>query len=217
MADTALTEPARRRRKQARPAELLQAALDCFVEKGFAATRMDDIAHRAGVSKGTIYLYYPSKQAVFEAMVRENLLPRLQAAEGLAALGGSAASRLRQILAQLAEVVGDPRRAAIPKLVVAEAGNFPDMARFYRREVIGRGLGLVAAILRDGIAQGEFRPVEPEITARLFIAPVLMNALWLTTFAPIEEAPLPVATVLAHHGELFLRALAPDIPQEAVR
>lgn len=200
----------RSRRKQARPGELLAAALDCFVERGFAATRMEDIARRAGVAKGTFYLYFASKEAVFEALVRESMLPRLQAMETASQADGRAAGvRLRAILTILAQAVGNARLVAIPKLVLAEAGNFPDMARFYRREVVGRGLALLGGLIRDGIAAGEFRPLpDPELAARLFMGPVLLAALWQTSFAPVEETPLPPSVLLTAHADLFLRSIA---------
>lgn len=205
---TSETRP-RARRKEARPAELLAAALDCFVEKGFAATRMEDIARRAGVAKGTFYLYFPSKEAVFEALVRETLVPRITALEtagGMEGLGAEA--RLRAILALLCQVLGNSRLVAIPKLVLAEAGNFPDMARFYRREVISRGQALLAAIFRDGVEKGEFRPLpDLEIVARLFLGPVVLTALWQTTFAPVEEAPMSVEKLLSTHADLFLNSI----------
>jgi AcrR family transcriptional regulator len=205
----------RSRRKADRPAEVLEAALAQFAARGFAATRMEDIAARAGVSKGTIYLYYPSKEAVFEALVRANLLPVLERAEALLAEpGASPTEQLQRILGLIGQVIGNPRLVAIPRLVLAEAGNFPDLARFYRREVVGRGLGVIEALLRRGIEAGEFRPLDPVPTARLFMAPVILSALWQTTFAPIEEAPLPADAVLRQHAELFFRAIAAAPPRE---
>lgn len=201
----------RSRRKEARPAELLTAALDAFRERGFAATRMEDIAARAGVSKGTIYLYYPSKQAIFEALVRENLLPNLVRIE--AAMAGSAArapDKLRQVIAALARVARDGRLLAIPKLVLTEAGNFPDLARFYRQEVVARGLALIAGILEQGMRDGDFRRQDSHAAARLFMAPMVMTALWQSAFAGIEELPMDPAALLALHGDLFVRGLAPD-------
>jgi AcrR family transcriptional regulator len=190
---------------------VLEAALDVFVARGFAATRMDDIAAHAGVSKGTIYLYYPSKQAIFEALVRANLIPTLERAEALlTAPGGSAAAKLRQILGFMGEAIANPRLVAIPKLVLTEAGNFPEMASFYRREVVGRGLALLESLLRCGIAAGEFHDIDPRPAARLFMAPVILTALWQTTFAPIEETPLSSGAVLSLHTELFLRAIVAD-------
>jgi len=207
----ATAPPARTRRKEARPAELLDAALETFRDRGFAATRMDDIAARAGVSKGTIYLYYPSKQAIFEALVRERLLPNLDRAEAaLAAAPGDAAAQLRLLLGRLAQVAGDPRITALPKLVLAEAGNFPDLARFYREAVVARGLGLVAGIIARGIAAGEFRPVDPPLAARLFFAPVILAVLWQSVFVPVEAEPFRAEPLIALHLDLFLRALAPD-------
>jgi AcrR family transcriptional regulator len=207
----------RTRRKDDRPAELLDAALDTFRAKGFAATRMEDIAARAGVSKGTIYLYYPSKIAIFEALIRANLLPNLHRMEAtLAAFPGSAAEALRLVGHTLAEVTAQPRLAAVPKLVLAEAGNFPDIARFYRHQVIGRGLALVADIISRGIAAGEFRQVDPQLTARLFFAPVILSALWQTTFAPVEDSPVPSSALLSLHLDLLLRSLAAgETPEEA--
>jgi AcrR family transcriptional regulator len=203
--------PPRTRRKEARPAELLEAALDTFRDRGFAATRMEDIATRAGVSKGTVYLYYPSKQAIFEALVRETLLPNLDRIEAaVAASPAPAAQTLRMVALAVSQVATNPRLAGVPKLVLAEAGNFPDLARFYRHEVIGRGLGLVARVIARGITAGEFRAVDPELAARLFFSPLILTALWETTFAPIEEAPVPPAAVVALHLETWLRGMAPE-------
>ncbi|MBR0673422.1 TetR/AcrR family transcriptional regulator [Neoroseomonas soli] len=201
----------RLRRKEARPGELLSAALDTFREKGFAATRMDDIAARAGVSKGTIYLYYPSKEAVFEAMVRANLLPNIERMEAaIADEERSSADRLRLLVTAFGEIAGDARLVAVPKLVLAEAGNFPEMARFYRHEVIGRALSLVSGVLEAGMAHGEFRRLDAALTARLFLAPVIVAALWQTTFVPVEDAPVPPADLLRLHLDLFLRSIAAD-------
>lgn len=198
----------RARRKADRPAELLEAALDTFVAKGFTAARMEDIAARASVSKGTIYLYYPSKQAIFEALVRANILPRLEAAEALLAVSGAPAPvQLRRLAEFMAQATSDPRIAAIPKLVLAEAGNFPDMARFYRREVVGRGLSLLEGVLRRGMEAGAFRPLDTRSTARLFVAPIILSALWQTSFAPIEDEPDPPGLMLALHLDLFLGAI----------
>jgi AcrR family transcriptional regulator len=198
----------RARRKADRPAELLEAALDTFVAKGFTAARMEDIATRAGVSKGTIYLYYPSKQAIFEALVRRNIIPKVEAAEAmLAASGLPAPVQLRRLLEFMGEATSDLRVAAVPKLVLAEAGNFPEMARFYRREVVGRGLALIEGILRRGMEAGAFRPLDIRATARLFVAPIILSALWQTSFAPIEDEPDPPGPMLALHLDLFLGAI----------
>jgi AcrR family transcriptional regulator len=202
------TKP-RARRKEARPAELLEAALTTFQAKGFAATRMEDIATAAGVAKGTVYLYYPSKQAIFEALVRERLLPNLgRVQEHLAASPPGAAAQLRTLAMAVARMASDQRIIAVPRLVLAEAANFPDLARFYREEVIARGLALVGGIVARGVAAGEFREVDPDLAARIFMAPMLLSALWQATFAPVEGAPIPPEQLIELHLDMFIRALA---------
>lgn len=189
--------------RKPRPAELLDAALDTFRERGFAGTRMEDIAARAGVSKGTIYLYFPSKEAIFEALV---MTPQM----AMTAETGPATARLGMLVKAFARVTADARLVALPRLVLAEAGNFPEMARFYREQVVGRGLALVAGILEQGMDAGEFRRLDPMITARVFLAPLVLSTLWRATFAAVEDAPLPTETVLGLHLELFLRGIAAE-------
>ncbi|MGG5818763.1 TetR/AcrR family transcriptional regulator [Falsiroseomonas sp. HW251] len=206
-----MPRPSRTRRKEDRPAELLEAALDTFRAKGFAATRMDDIAARAGVSKGTIYLYYPSKEAIFEALVRDRLLPNLDRVEAAAAASPlPAGATLRLIAGMASQVMADARLVGVPKMVLAEAGNFPELARFYREAVVARALALIAGVIRRGIAAGEFRDTDPEIAARLFVFPVLVTALWQATFAPVEDHPVPPAKVVEQHLETWLRGMARD-------
>jgi AcrR family transcriptional regulator len=200
-----------RRRKDARPAELLEAALEVFAEKGFAAARMEDIAARAGAAKGTIYLYFPSKQAVFEALVHSAIVPNLERAEAITAShDGPVAPLLRRLLALFATVLADRRLVQFPRLIVGEAGNFPELARFYRTTVIDRGLALIAGLHRRGVERGEFRPQDSEAVARLVVAPMLLLAIWRTVFAPLADDPFDPAPVLAAHGEVLLRGLAID-------
>jgi AcrR family transcriptional regulator len=197
-----------RRRKEARPEEILAAALESFAERGFAATRLEDVAARAGISKGTLYLYFKSKEELFKAVVRETLLPNLERIEALVGtFEGSSALLLEQLLLTISGVLGS-RIGAIPKLVIAEAGNFPDLARFYFDEVIRRGLGLIATILRRGIARGEFRPVDVDRAAFCVIGPMLVAALWKNSMEPYGEAPPLDAEALARaHLDLLLRGL----------
>src|SRR5918995_3170634 len=181
-----------RRRKEARPEEILAAALASFAERGFAATRLEDVAARAGISKGTLYLYFKSKEELFEAVVRATLLPNLARIEALAAsYEGPSAMLLERLLLTIAGVVGS-QVGAIPKLVIAEAGNFPDLARFYLDEVVRRGLRLIGAILRRGIERSEFRPVDVDHTVFCVIAPMLIAALWKRSLEPLYNAPLDV-------------------------
>jgi AcrR family transcriptional regulator len=203
-----------RRRKDARPTELLEAALLEFAEKGFAAARMEDIAARAGAAKGTLYLYFPSKEAVFEALVRAAIVPNIERAEALAAAHeGPVAPLLRQLVGLLGTVVRDSRLVVIPRLVIGELHKFPELARFYRAAVIDRGLGLIAAMHRRGVERGEFRPQDSDAVARLVVAPVLLMALWRTVFAPHDTAPFDPGPVLEAHVETLLRGLAAE-PRE---
>lgn len=202
----------RRHRREARPQELLEAALETFAERGFSAARLDEIAARAGVSKGTLYLYFPSKEALLEALVDTAILPRIERIERLATTWQGSSARLLRVIIQIAgRVLREDRIVAFPKLVIAESANFPAFAERYRRRVIDRALRLVSAIIARGVARGEFRPVDPELTARLWIAPFLFAALWRTSFARFDERPFDPAALLRAHLDTFLRGVAaPD-------
>jgi AcrR family transcriptional regulator len=196
-----------RRRKEARPDEILAAALASFAERGFAATRLEDVAARAGISKGTLYLYFKGKEELFEAVVRATLVLNLERLEALTAtFEGQSARLLERLLLTIAGVV-DSRVGAIPKLVIAEAGNFPDLARFYLDEVVRRGLRLIGTILRRGIERGEFRPIDVDHTVFCVIAPMLIAALWKNSLEPHDDAPLDAQALARAHLELLLRGL----------
>ncbi len=181
----------RARRKASRPTELLEAALELFVERGFSATRLEDVALRAGVSKGTLYLYFESKEDLFKSVVRGGILPVISNAESLAEkFTGSASGLLRSVVKGMWDKVGGTLLAGIPKLVIAESGNFPELARFYYEEVICRGLALMRGILTRGVQQGEFRGIDIDPTARAMMGPVLLMMLWQHSFADFEDDPL---------------------------
>jgi AcrR family transcriptional regulator len=169
-------EPAakRERRKEARPGELLDAALELFVEKGFAATRAEEVAARAGVSKGTLFLYFPSKEELFKAVVRENISGRFaQWNQEFQDFQGSTADMVRYCFKVWWERIGATRASGITKLVVSEARNFPDIAAFYHREVIEPGDRLIRRILERGVARGEFEIADVEYAKFLIIAPMV--------------------------------------------
>ena len=196
-----------RRRKEARPDEILAAALASFTERGFAATRLEDVAARAGISKGTLYLYFRSKEELFKAVVRATLVPNLERVETLTAgFEGPSALLLEGLLLTMAGVVSS-RVGGIPKLVIAEAGNFPDLARFYLDEVVRRGLRLIATILRRGIERGEFRAVDVEHAVFCVIAPMLIAALWKNSLEPHDDAHLDTQALARTHLDLLLRGL----------
>lgn len=206
-----------RRRKEARPGEIMSAALACFAERGFAATRLDDVAERAGVTKGTLYLYFPNKEELFKAVVRQALVPNIARGEALVAESGEPAPVvLERVLSQWAEMMATPA-SAIPKLMLAEAGNFPDLARFYLDEVVHRGMGLFGRLLRSGIARGEFRAVDIDHTMRCIVAPMILGMLWRHSFERHEKRSLDAKALCRAHLELLLRGLEPRAGRAASR
>ena len=164
----------RERRKQARPGELLDAALDLFVEKGFAATRAEEVAARAGVSKGTLFLYFPSKEELFKAAVRENISGRFNEwNEEFETFHGSAADMVRYCMQVWWERIGATRASGITKLMISEARNFPELAAFYQQEVISPGTRLIRRILQRGIDAGEFRGLDLDYAVYSIVAPMI--------------------------------------------
>ena len=199
------------RRKQARPAEILDAALTVFAAKGFAAARMEDIARAAGVTKGTIYLYFEDKETLFKALVRESIGTALGAVTAdVASFEGSAKFLIRLVLTTLSGILIDSTKVALPKIVIAESANFPWLSEFYRFEVIERGLGLLTGLIERGIARGEFRPLPPGHVARLIIAPMLLSAIWRVTFDHLDPVPYDHKALLATHLDVLFRGLAPE-------
>ncbi|MGH7043066.1 MAG: TetR/AcrR family transcriptional regulator [Acetobacteraceae bacterium] len=203
------SRPTRRaRRKDARPGEILTAALALFAERGFAATRLEDVARRAGISKGTIYLYFPTKEDLFRAVVRRDLLPNLAAMEAQAeAHQGTAATLLADLATTMLRRL-DGELAAIPKLVLTESGNFPALARFYAEEVAARGMRLIAGVLARGVARGEFRPIDVAAVVPLVVAPILLAMLWRTSIGRHTALAVDPAALLKAHLDLLLRGLA---------
>ncbi|HEY3048857.1 MAG TPA: TetR/AcrR family transcriptional regulator [Polaromonas sp.] len=164
----------RERRKEARPGELLDAALDLFVEKGFAATRAEEVAARAGVSKGTLFLYFQSKEELFKAVVRENISGRFKEWEAeFESFEGSSAEMLTYCMNVWWERVGATKASGITKLMMSEARNFPDIADFYQKEVIFPGQSLIRRILARGIQRGEFRSMDLDYGIYIVVAPMI--------------------------------------------
>lgn len=196
------------RRKDARPAELLAAALDLFVERGYAGTRLDDVASRAGVSKGTLYLYYSSKEELFKAVIREGLVPVYEHGERMVdAHTGSAEDLIRNLLREWWETVGATNLGGIPKLMIAESGNFPDVTRYYFDEIVSRGRKLVARAVHLGIDTGEFRDLPVDQIVRLMLAPVMLMAIWRYSFEFCDTARLDPDSYLKLHVDVLLNGL----------
>src|SRR3954463_15690926 len=161
----------RSRRKHARPGEIVAAALASFADRGYAATKLEDVAAAAGISKGTIYLYFQTKEELFRAVVRQAVLPNLEAAEAqFASHEGSCAELLRALAQRFLHLL-DSDLTAVPKLVIAESGNFPAIAQFYADTVLRRAFALVEGILTRGMERGEFRRLDVHATLPLLDAP----------------------------------------------
>jgi len=200
------------RRKQARPGEILEAALSVFAEKGFAAARMDDIAHRAGVTKGTIYLYFQSKEDVFKSLARQHVGDTLSnAIEQAKVYQGSVRDFLAMMIAIMTAKIESGHMAVLPKIIIAESGNFPELARFWREEVIDKALGMLAGVIAGGVARGEVRnDVPPDYVARLCVAPFIMSIIWRTVIAPTDKVPFDYPKFLTLHLDVLMRGIAPE-------
>jgi TetR/AcrR family transcriptional regulator len=201
----------RERRKQDRPGELLEAALDLFVEKGFAATRVEEVALRAGVSKGTLFLYFPSKEDLFKAVVRENVVvPVTQGAVEVAQFQGTAGELLEWMMLQWWRRYGATKASGISKLVMSEASNFPDLAIFFRNEVIEPAHALVRIALQRGIDRGEFRPMNIDLTLHSVMAPLLFLVMWKHSMGPCcpSHEQIDPEAFIAQHARLMARGLS---------
>ena len=200
--------PLRKRRKEARPSELAAAALALFVEKGFAATRLEDVAKSAGVSKGTLYLYFDSKEALFKSVIQEGVIPVLIEGESIAARHeGSAFALMEKLLDNWWAGIGETNFSGIPKLMVAEARNFPELARFYYENVIRRGRAMLRSALERGINSGEFSKMDVETTIDVVIAPILMLVIWRHSMACCQNNPVDPKQYLAVHLNLLREGL----------
>lgn len=203
-------KPRWERRKDARPQELLAAALDLFVERGFASTRLEDVAKRAGVSKGTLYLYFTNKEELFKAVVRNSIVPVIGAAEdSIAGFEGHSADLLRSVVQNWWDQLGATKASGIIKLVIAEAGNFPDLARFYHEEVIARGTRMMAGMLHRAVARGEFRAVDVDVMTQVLIAPLLMLVTWKHSVGPCDMGQLEPRAFLDSFLDMALHGLLP--------
>ena len=200
-----------RRAPAQRPAEIIDAALALFVEKGFAATRLDDVALRAGLSKAAIYLYFEDKNALFQGVVRQAVAANLGTVEAmLKAHRGPVAELLPRIREFMAGRIDQSPIAAVAKLVISESRAFPEIGRFYLKEVIGRGLPLLECLIVRGMEQGEFRSVDPAMTVRSIVGAMLLAGIWRTVFEPIGADKLDIKALARHHADLMLHALKPD-------
>lgn len=197
-----------RRRKKARPAEIIDAALELFVTRGFSATRLEDIARHAGISKGTLYLYFDSKEDLFRAVVEQIIVPEIEKAEKHAAeFYGSQRQLIVQLLSGWWNAIGKTRLAGIPKIMVAEAANFPELAKFYMQNVVVRTRNIIHKALLTGVDSGEFKALDPIITTRLLIAPVVFAVIWQKSLAAFDDEQYDVDQYIQTHISLFMDSI----------
>jgi AcrR family transcriptional regulator len=194
------------RSREERLKDILDAALDVFSERGFAQARLEDVAARAGIAKGTIYLYVSSKQELFETLVRSGIGGPIEAmAAPLVVLDAPVDAKLRTLFAFLRNEVLGTRRKDILLLLLAEAGRFPAIAELYHREVLTRGLGLLRALAEAAVRRGEFHSGELTRFPQLIVAPALVALLWAHLFERLE--PLDSEAMLEAHVDLLMRAM----------
>ena len=169
--------PKWRRRPETRPQQIIDAALEVFGECGLANARLQDIADRAGVSKGTIYLYFPNKEELFREVVRQTAVARIEAREQKVTQG-TPTEQLCSAMRGYWQFVRTPAFSTIHRLVLGELHQFPDLATFYANEVTARGLKLLSGIIQRGVDSGEFREIDPMVAARMLVAITVMNGIW---------------------------------------
>jgi AcrR family transcriptional regulator len=202
--------PKWRRRPEHRPQQIIDAALEVFGECGLANARLQDIAQRAGVSKGTIYLYFPNKEELFREMVRQTAVAAIERAEQVITQG-TPTTQLLAFMRGYWAFVRSPVFITIHRLVLGELHQFPDLAKFYAEEVVARGQNLIGGIMRRGIDAGEFREMDPMIAARMLVALTVMNGIWRD-----EHTGVPLLAhksdeeVFQELAQFYLHSIAPS-------
>jgi AcrR family transcriptional regulator len=202
---SAIAPPRWRRRKEARPAEIVAAALEVFGERGFAAARLEDIAGRAGVSKAALYLYFPTKHDLFRAVVAEAVAPNMAGVAAAAeAYEGPFEDLARTLLPALAAVASRPPLGGVVKMVIGESRNFPELAKVWHDDLVGKALAAVAGAIARAQARGEVKAGDPRAYALGLVAPLMLAVLWRETFTPVGAPPFDLEAVARQHAETAL-------------
>ena len=203
-------QPKFRRRPADRPDEILSAALEVFAERGFAAARIDEVARRAGVSKGAVYLYFETKEELFGAVVTQSIAPNLDLLTGLAVSEVPFEPTVRAMFAMISQrVASDWRVSGIVKLVIAESRNQPELARIWHETMIAPALSLAARLIEAGQRQGAVRPGDVRYFAMGLMGPLLLGALWRETFEPVGAEPVQIDRLIAQHIDTCLKGMRP--------
>jgi AcrR family transcriptional regulator len=198
-----------RRRAEARPDEVLDAALELFTQKGFAATRVDDIAAKAGISKGAVYLYFPSKEAILEGLVRRAVTPIADHALGMInQFEGDPRFAVSMVMKMIGGKLADPKLIAVPRLIMREVVNFPELAQMYRREVLDRVIPVVETLIRRGIDQGYLRQVDANLTIRSIVGPIALHILMAEIFGIMPKDGLALDRLIDNHLTILFDGLS---------
>jgi AcrR family transcriptional regulator len=205
--------PRWRRRKTARPDEIVAAALEVFADKGFAGARLDDIARRAGVSKGALYLYFDTKEDLFRAVTRTAVTPNLRAVlDAAQAFDGPFAQLAPVILGRMALVIGSSRLPAVVKMVIGESRNFPDLARIWHDDVVAVAIGLLSGLIARAQERDEVAPGDPRLYAFSLIGPMLVGGLFLEIFGLGVADPPDLQALAAQHARTVLHGMLNPAP-----
>jgi AcrR family transcriptional regulator len=201
--------PRWRRRAEARPEEILEAALEEFVARGFEAARMEDIAKRAGLSKAAIYLYFPSKVALLEALIEAKVGPLAANVQQIAVMGaGDPLTALRMMATAAAFRLSDPNLFAVPRLVIGISGRFPEIAKYYREHVVAKARGALESLIDAAKAKGQIRDVDTNAIVRAFIGPLFFEAMWTHVLGG-ETALNEPQKLIEHQFDVLLSGLEP--------
>lgn len=208
MSPAASHKPKWRRRAESRPDEILEAALEIFERDGFDAARVEDIARDANISKAGVYLYFETKEAILRGLIEREVAPLARNFKAMAEAGVSdPEGSLRRLLAAFTELAADKRKFAVPRLVLAVAGRYPDLAAFYRENVVDQALGAIRALIEAGIEKGVFRPCDAGAAARAVLGPMFIYGFY-THFLQGDPGPLGSAERVKAHTDLLLNGLA---------
>ena len=203
-----MNQPKWQRRSEDRPREICAAALEVFAEKGFAAAKLDEIARRAGVSKGTLYLYFKDKEQLFRAVVRDSIAPNVAAiTSAISAMDAPFADVVRMFLAGFAEREARLPLGAVAKMVIGESRNFPELARVWHDEVASKAIGALAAAIERAQRRGEVRNGDPRLFAFSLMGPMVLGALWRATLVPAGGEPLDLPALARQHANTVLEGL----------
>ena len=203
-----MNSPRWQRRAEDRPREICAAALQVFAEKGFAAAKLDEIAKRAGVSKGTLYLYFKDKEQLFRAVVRNTVAPNVDnLRSGLIQTGLPFDQLVRLFLAKFVDMASRVPVGAVAKMVISESRNFPKLAKVWHDEVVSKGLGTIQALIEMAQAKGEVREGDARLLTFTLMGPMLMGVIYRETLEPIGGEPLDLAALANQHAETVLTGL----------